>query len=78
MSVQQTNKCREDQYSPIRNKLAYPERHGHAKGGLVNKGHSSEGRDALLVGDISDHLEQRFSLTIHSSTILSFNQLDDF
>ena len=68
----------DDQYSLIRNKLGCTERHGKAKGGLVNKAHSSEGRDAPLAGDISDYFEQRFSLTLGSGTILTFNQSDDF
>lgn len=36
-----TDNCGEDQYSLIRNKLVCTGRHGHAKVGLVNKGHSS-------------------------------------
>lgn len=47
-----TNKCEEDQYSPISNKLICTGRHGQANGRLVNKGHSAEGCDAPLVGDI--------------------------
>lgn len=46
------NKCGEDQYSLIRNKLVCTGRHGHAQGGLVNKGYSSESCDAPLAGDI--------------------------
>lgn len=52
VDVSLTNDCGEDQYSLIRHKLVCTGRHGCAKGGLVNKGYSSEGCDAPLAGDI--------------------------